>query len=485
MSFSEYCDYDGLGLAELIEKHELTAAELVEAAIACIEAVNPSLNAVAYEGFNDARAMAAEPLADSLFKGVPFALKDLGGNHAGWPTTAGSRILGDARADRDDSLTQRFKKAGLIPLCKTTVPEFGPHPTTETIRYGATRSPWNLDHTPGGSSGGSAALVASGALPLAHANDGGGSIRMPASCSGLVGLKPSRGRVPLDPRDGVVSVFSVDLVVSKTVRDTAASLDAAATWQPGLPFCNPLPTTKYLDAITVLPPRLKIAYATEGEPMDVTLDVEVRKALEHAVDILEDLGHELTPTVPPLNWGEIRSAFPVAFYAPLVPALENASRVFERPLTPEYLEPLTLALYEYARSFSLPEYLDGMQAIARAAADVHDWHKSYRVWVTPVLGEAPWHIGEIDIHGGDLDARERKLARYMPYTGLQNATGQPAICVPIHWTDDGLPIGVQLVAQVGDEAILLQLAAEIERFFPWSHCRPPLWAADIVTGSAP
>jgi amidase len=480
MPFAEYASYDGLGLAALVADGAITPAELVEEAITRIEKHNPRLNAVIYKMYDQARATAGqtttEPSATGrVFHGVPFLLKDILGNYQGVPTTAGCRFMTGVPAARDDTLVARFKAAGLIALGKTNVPECGVLPTTESLLYGPCRNPWSLAHSTGGSSGGSAAAVAAGIVPLAHANDGGGSIRIPAACCGLVGLKPTRARNPLGPDLGdLVSGLVVENVVSRSVRDSAAALDSTCGPEPGDPYCAPPVARPFLDEVRTPPDRLRIAFSTRnlsGAP----LHPECVAAVEATAKLLADLGHIVEEAAPSIDGGMLSGAFLAVFMSGHASMIDGFAMLNGRTPAEQDFEGLTWSLYQFGKQVTASQYLLSIAMLQMAARQVGRFHQTYDCWMTPTLGAPPLRLGTIDVNERDAMAGFAAVAEYLPFTPIQNATGQPAISLPLYWTSDGLPVGIMFSARLGDEATLFQLAGQLEEARPWRGRKPPVW----------
>jgi amidase len=481
---ADLASMDATAQAELVRSGEASPSELVEAAIARVEQLNPELNAVIHELFEEGRAEAESPdLPDGPFKGVPFLFKDLGAAYAGQPLHLGMRALKEAgfRAPVDSYLAERFRAAGFVVIGKTNVPELGILPTTEPVAYGPTRNPWNTDHTPGGSSGGSGAAVASGMVPAAHANDGGGSIRIPASINGLVGLKPTRQRISEGPLIGDnMGGLTVELALTHTVRDTAAILDAVQGSAPGDPYVAPAPSGPYMDEIGV-EPKLRIGVAEQPAVPDLESHPDCVEAVRVARDALVELGHEVSESTPldaamaeALN---LEDTFMTRWAAGQAASLDIFATLLGRELTADDVEPLTWALAEEGRSRSAGKYLvdTGLhQTVSRAIAG---WHESgFDLMLTPTMAEPPVPLGTYDQSGPDpLDAFRRAVPAGA-FTAIFNATGQPAISLPLHWNDEGLPIGVQLVAPFGREDLLIQVAAQLEQARPWADRRPPVFA---------
>ncbi len=467
MGISGYGAMDGLGLAELVANRDVTPGELVEEAIARAEQVNPKLNAVVFADYDRARETARQPLPDGAFRGVPFFLKDVLGFAKGMPTRQGTAFIPAIPSDHDALFTARLRAAGLIFLGKTNVPEFGLVPTTESRLYGSCRNPWNLERSPGGSSGGSAALVAAGVVPLAHANDGGGSTRIPASCCGLIGLKPTRGRVSYAPDFGdVVDGLAIDLVVSRSVRDSAAALDCVAGNVPGDPYYAP-PPDRYLAGIREKPKKLRIAFAS-GKSNGSPLHPDCLAAVQAAARLCEAQGHIVEEASPELDMPALMPAFMAIWSGNLAAGVDFVAQITGQAATSDKFEGLTWGLYEMGRQVSASQYLIAKGVLAQAARNAATFHETYDLWLTATLGTPPVKLGTIQMEEPNPMISFAPLVEYVPFTALQNVTGQPAINVPLSWNDEGLPIGVQFVGRFGDELTLLQLAAQLEQAAPWA-----------------
>ena len=474
----ELARLDATAQAELVRNGEASPVELVDAAIERIEAVNGELNAVIHPLFEKAREAASGELPDGPFKGVPFLLKDLGAAFAGDPLHMGMRFLKEAefRSPHDTYLAQRFRDAGFVTVGKTNTPELGIVPTTEPDAYGATRNPWDRSRSPGGSSGGSAAAVASGMVPVAHANDGGGSIRIPASACGLVGLKPTRQRTSAGPLAGDhMSGLSEELVVSRSVRDTAAVLDAVHGPGPGDPYVAPPPQRLYLDEVGAEPGPLRIGLTTEPL-LDVTPDGVVVEAARDAGRLLESLGHAVEEGGPGgLEGMDVLDTFLTRWMAGQASALDQLGTAVGRQVRSEDVEPLTWALAEEGRRRSAARYLGAVAQHQLAARMIAGWFESgFDLLVTPTMGEQPTLLGAFDDSGPEPIRAINRGVQTAAFTALINATGQPGISLPLHWSDDGLPIGVQLVGRPADEATLFRVSAQLEQARPWRQRRPPV-----------
>jgi amidase len=475
--FPEYARHDGLGLAELVAKGEVTASELVEEAIARIERHDPTLNAVVHRMYDKARATASEqpePGRGGPFQGVPLVVKDILGDCEGEPTTSGSRFLKGNIAAQDSELVARYRRAGLIPLCKTNAPEFGLMPTTEPLAYGPTRNPWNLEHSTGGSSGGSAACVAAGIVPIGHANDGGGSIRIPASCCGLVGLKPTRGRNPLGPLIGdLMGGLVAEHVVTRTVRDSAAVLDCTAGPDVGDPYWAPPPERSFLSEVGRDPGELRVAFWSEPFGVE-SLTPECAQAAREAASLLADLGHRVEEAQPAIDVEAQSQAFITIWAAGCAFTVDAAAQARGVEPTADDIEPLSWAFYQLGQTVSASAYQLAVAALQGISRQVAHFLEDYDVWVTPTLGKPPLRIGELDANA-DVQQAMQPLLNYVPYTPLFNVTGQPAISLPLHQTQTGLPVGVHFAARFGGEGLLLRLAAQIEEAEPWIDRKPPIW----------
>jgi amidase len=474
MAFAEYESHDALGLAALVKAKKVTALELVDEAVGRAEKLNPKLNAIVFKAFDQARDAAKAAKPEGLFAGVPTLLKDMRGGATGMPTRMGSRFMPPIPADHDSTLVARFKKSGLTPLGKTNVPEFGILPTTESKLYGPAHNPYDLTRSTGGSSGGSAASVAARIVPLAHATDGGGSIRIPASACGLVGLKVSRGRITQGPDAAdATSGLSVDNVVTRSVRDTAAALDILSPLDYGDPYFAPPPEGSYLEGHTQKPKRLKIAVSFKmlnGRPHHP----DVLEAVKNTAHLCEQLGHIVEEATPPINSEETTPAFLTLWSSNAAFGIERLVQMFNKPASMDVVEGLTLSLYEQGMNVSAVQHMSAQQTLFRAGRVMAKFHETYDAWLGATLGAPPLKLGTIDIDERNILHAFTPILDYVPFTSIQNATGQPAINLPLQWSADGLPLGVQFVARTGAEMLLLQLAAELEAAQPWISHKPKL-----------
>lgn len=478
---SDYWKYDGLGLAELVRRGEVTASELAETALDAAARLKPLLNAICHDLGDYARAVARSVTADAPFAGVPFLLKDLGAQLQGTPYECGSRLMQGHVSTHTSNLTQRLVHAGLVTIGKTATPEFGAQITTEPALTGITRSPWNPDVTPGGSSGGAAAAVAAGLVPLAHANDGLGSIRIPAANCGLFGLKPTRQRTPAGPFEAEISGGrGVEFVVSRTVRDSAALLDAVHGADVGAPHWAPPPRRPYVEELSVAATSLRIAL------MDRTftgalVHPDCRNAARALGTLCAQLGHVVEESTPHIDWGAYLRAIRTAGSASFAAGLTAAGRATGRRPSPENLEPLTWLSYLEGKGLSAEDYFGALETFAGLQRGLGRFFEQYDILITPMLSQPPALIGWLGTPDHDLDVFWEKFAgeAYSPFAGVFNLTGQPAAAIPCHVTEDGRPIGVQVVARFGDEGALFRLAAQIESAQPWLHNRPEIHVANV------
>jgi amidase len=472
--FAEYEQYDALGLAELVAGGEVSALELLEEAIVRTETHNPLLNAIVTRFFDQAREVARglDPASGPL-AGVPFLIKDL--NYVkGIPCSSGSRLFADVIPDHDAEIVERYRQAGLVLFGKTNTPEIGLDASTESRHLGPCRNPWNTTHSTGGSSGGAGAAVAAGIVPAAHATDGGGSIRIPASCCGLVGLKPSRGRTPLGPDVGEGwGGMSVGHVVSRTVRDSAAFLDATHGPAVGDPYHAPRFEGKFLDECKRDPGRLKIA--VDLDPMTgAELDPACRTAVENTIKLCEQLGHQVVTAFPDFDREEFRSSTPVLVAANVANLVYSRAAALGRELSVEDVEPVTLSTAIRGRKTSAESYAKAVQFLHQTTRKVAAFFEEYDLILSPTLVQPPVPLGWLDTKSDNIDTYHDRFVKFWGFTNLYNATGQPAISLPLHWTDDDLPVGVQFAASYGNESLLLRIASQMEMAKPWFDKRPNL-----------
>lgn len=471
MNFSEYSEYDAVGLADLIKSGQVSAQEVQQLARQAILAVNPTLNALV--------ELFEEPLSSSVigpFAGVPFVVKDLSLHAAGIRTGLGSRLTGEGIVfPHDTDLMARFRQAGLVTLGRAATPEFGFNVTTEPLANGPAHNPWNLARSPGGSSGGSAALVAARAVPVAHGTDGAGSIRIPAAWCGLVGLKPTRGRIPSGPdSDERLSGLGVDFALTRTVRDAAALLDAVSGPGIGDKYFAAPHARPYAQEAGTPPGRLRIAMTTRpwsGAPVDQEyVDTVLSVCRELAA-----LGHDVEEASPQLDWERVVDANLPIWTASVADSALGLAQARGIDLGPDVLEAVTLTCVEYGRQLTAVDLLRALRLCNILSRSVGAFFHSYDVLVTPTVAGPPPLLGTLNQNDPGFDPRSwlNTLFALVPFTPLFNMTGQPAISLPLGQSSEGLPIGVQLVARYGDEATLLRLASQLEQALPWSHRRPP------------
>jgi amidase len=463
---------DATAQAELIRRKQLKPIELVDAAIARIERLNPTLNAVIIPMFELARSAANDPLPDGPFRGVPFLLKDLLASYAGVRMASGSLFLKEFVPEHDSELVVRLRRAGLVIVGKTNTPEFGILPTTEPRVFGPTRNPWSPGRITGGSSGGSAAAVAAGMVPMAHANDGGGSIRIPASCCGLFGMKPTRGRNPLGPDFGdIMNGLVAEHAVTRSVRDSAGLLDATAGPDIGDPYYAPPPVRPFFQEVGADPGKLRIAFTTTA-PSGVPIHADCVRAVHEAAKLCAELGHAVNEAAPTVDAERLVNSFMAVWSVGCAEIIEGAAFLTGRQPTSDQFEELTWVLAQQGRAISGPAYLLAVTALQSIARQVARFFVNYDIWLTPTLAEPPLPLGSFDARPGNpLYGLQRALA-FVPFTPLCNVTGQPAMSVPLFWNAEGLPVGTHFIGRFGDEAALFRLAAQLEAVRPWAARRP-------------
>lgn len=467
-----YSEQDALGLAECVRRGDVTASELVEECIRRIEELNPKLNAVVHKQYDLGRRTAAGELPDGPFHGVPFLLKDILLEWRGVPVTNGCRYYKDYVATTDWEIAKRMRRSGLVLVGKTNVPECGLTPSTEPALFGVTHNPWNEKATAGGSSGGAAVAVAAGMLPLAEATDGGGSIRIPASINGVVGLKPSRGRTTVGP--DLADVWygaGVNLCVSRTVRDTAAFLDVIGGQLPGEPYALPTPAESFLSQVGQSPGRLRIGFVSE-QPDGTPLVPEAAAAVTTAARLCEQLGHHVEEVTA-------RYQFPVETFFRGISVLsaagfEAGAAVVGRPVRPSDVEPIIWSITEHGRRVTGVEHAFDIEALRKFGRYIVDLYSTHDVVITPTQPHPPRPLGTYNLSDPNIDNYMKQVMPDIMFTAALNMSGQPAISLPLHWTREGLPLGTQFIGRIGDEATLLRLAGQIEVALPWKARRPPL-----------
>ncbi len=494
MNFNEYRGHDGLGLAQLLAQKQITAAELLELAISRAEAVNPTLNAIIIPMYELARERAAGPLAGP-FAGVPFLTKDLYQEYAGVPTTYGCKAWKNSGhiAAQHAEITRRWLAAGTVIFGRTNTPEFGAKAITEPEAWGATANPWNPEHVPGGSSGGSAAAVAAGVVPMAGANDGGGSIRIPAGHCGLFGLKPGRGRTPWGPAfNELLQGAAINHVLTRSVRDSAAMLDATHGPETGSFYVLKPPERPYLEEVGRDPGRLKIAYSTRS-PVGTAVDEEAVIAVNKTVSLLQSLGHELEEGEPPVDGVALGRDFVMMWFANVATTVDAIQA--ETSCSDDGFELDTLVMAEFGRTVKASDYVASVLRWNDYSRQLSEFHQRYDLWLSPTMARPPARIGEVAtpswqrmaaramlklhasglmLKSGIIEQMVMENLQWVPYTQLGNLTGTPGMSVPLHWTAEGLPLGVQFLAPPQGEAMLIRLAAQLEEAAPWADRWPVL-----------
>ncbi len=492
MTFEEYRRHDALSLAELIKKGQTTAETLLEIAIRRTEEVNPALNPVIHKMYDEARAAAKYVQQDGPFAGVPFLVKDLGMEVKGTPMRAGCKGYFKYVSVSDSFAVEKMRQAGLVIFGKTNTPEFGLTPFTEPELFGPTRNPWNPEHTTGGSSGGSAAAVASGIVPMATANDGGGSIRIPASCCGLFGLKPSRGRVSWGRMFGEMwNGAAVEGCVSRSVRDSAAYLDAIMGAGPGDPYTIEAPKRPYLQEVGTSPGKLRIAFTT-AHTLGLEVDPACRKAVETAVAVLRGEGHTVEEVDLPYQKEELTRAFLTIVAGETAAELQVLAGFLGRKVRPGDVEPNTYALHLLGKSYSAADYAYAKRGWNELCRRIGAFHARYDLLLTPTLAKRPFRTGALKNTPAEsrlisvvntvglgsavraqVDQLAEKIYDWMPWTAFANMTGQPSMSVPVHRTEEeNLPVGVMFTGRFGEEDLMFRLAGQMEKAAAWKDKFP-------------
>ena len=476
---AEYDKLDSVAMADLVRRGEVKAEELLDEAIARTEARDTVLNAVTTRFFDHARTRIAKGLPDGPLTGVPFLLKDLGVYYAGFPTTNASRLFAGVTSPVDSTLADRYVRAGLVIFGKSNLSEFGLSATSESEMLGICRNPWGLEHTTGGSSGGAASAVAGGIVPSAHAADGGGSIRIPAAHCALFGLKPTRGRIPLGPHISESwAGMTIHHAVTRSVRDSAVLLDISHGAAPGDPYHAPPAADSYLQLADRDPARLRVAVSLKSFE-GVELDAEVKASVEQAAQLCASLGHEvewvdLDTVISDEEYLQCRASI---IHASMYTSLLRRNQQLGRSWSVAELESITGLFGEAGKTVPAQAYLSGIQTLQRVSRSLGQQFLNWDVLLGPVTARPPHRLGVVDMQSTDLDAYKATARKQAGYTSIWNVTGHPAMSVPLAWSTEGLPIGVQFVGRFGDEATLFQLAGQLERASPWAHKRPALWPA--------
>ena len=495
--FAEMSNYDGLGLAALVRGGDVAPLDLVEEVITRIERTNPRLGAIVTPMYDEARRVAAGPLPDGPFRGVPFLMKDLLAAYAGVPLRSGSRFYAGHVPTTDSEIVRRYRAAGLIAVAKTATSELGVVPYVETAAHGDAHNPWDETRITGGSSGGSAAAVAARIVPIATGGDGGGSIRIPAACCGIFGLKPTRARTPCGPDHSELwQGAAVQHVLTRSVRDSAAVLDATAGPEPGAPYHLPAPATPFLAEVTTEPGKLRIAFTTRPL-LGGAVDPACVAAVADTVRMLEQLGHDVVEAAPDVDASAFARAFFTMICGEVSAEISAAERRLGRKARFKDFEFSTWALKLLGRSISAADFVAAQHALHAAARRVAPFFQQHDVLLTPTLARPPVTHRSLQPKGAEASVMKAlgqlragrtmnlllsltpsvdRVYEFIPYTPVFNITGQPAMSVPLHWSPEGLPIGVQFVGRYADEATLLRLAGQLERARPWHDRVPPIHA---------
>jgi len=426
--------------------------------------------------YEQARQAASAELPQGPFTGVPFLVKDLGCAYAGVRMTFGSAFLRDYVPAFDSELAVRHKRAGLVTMGKTSTSEFGLLTTAEPSLFGPCRNPWNTDRSTGGSSGGSAAAVAAGIVPMAHGGDGGGSLRIPASCCGVFAIKPTRARNPVGPEYGdLYGGLPVEHAITRSVRDSAALLDATSGPDIGDPYWAPPPKQPFAEEVGANPGRLRIAF-TVASPTGVPVHPDCVSAVREAAALCADLGHDVEEASIPVDAAGLVDAFVTAFSSGLAWNIDHMARVIGRNPTPDQFEPLTWAFYQVGSQHSAAQYLEAVAALQKTTRQIGRFFTDYHLWLTPTVTEPPLPLGAFDPTPEDPLQGISRMAVFIPFTPIANFTGQPAMSVPLSWNSEDLPVGAHFLGRFGDEATLFRLAAQMEEARPWTRRRPPVSA---------
>ncbi len=467
MNYEEYFSYDALGLAELVRTKKISQSELLEIALNLTDILDPELNAIPIKHYELAREKAKLSTQDGIFNGVPFLLKDLNNYWENTVTSGGSRALENIKADHTSELVKRTLNAGLNIFGKTNSPELGLTVTTEPKLYGPTRNPWNLDYSSGGSSGGASSAVAAGIVPMAQASDGGGSIRIPASCCGLFGLKPTRARTPLGPVSlegwGGQSIFHC---VSVSVRDSAALLDVTCGPEKGAPYRSAHQDSSFLEQINKEPSSLKIGFLDQSE---IEIHEDVKDSMNSTIKLCEELGHSVENTSLTFSSDEITFAIVTIISANVAYAVDSQSNQTKREISNDFFEKVTLQMSENGKKFSATDYIKAIKINHRLGQELERMFDRFDLLLSPVLSTPPVKIGYINMNSSDMATYIERLSKYSPFTGIFNQSGQPSMSVPLFRSTNNLPIGSMFSASYGNENLLFSLAGQLEKAKPWKN----------------
>lgn len=477
MKLSEYAKYDGLGLAELVKSRQISPRELAETALAAIDKLNGEINAVIGKTPEEMERTLGEGPASGCFEGVPFLIKDIGAHYANVPMECASRLFSGYAPPHDSELAARFKRSGLVLVGRSNAPEFGDSISTEPVKNGPTRNPWNFKHSPGGSSGGAAAAVASGMVPVAHANDGGGSIRIPASCCGVFGLKPTRGRQTWGPdNDEFMFGFGCEHIVSRSVRDSAAMLDATAGPDVGERHLLPKQSLSFWEASKREPKKLRIAFSITSPAGAPKLHEDCKRAVLETAKLCEDLGHEVFEAAPDITHEESCAVWRDAAAPFLAAVVREFCQATGRVVGEDSVEATSRALYEYGLQMRAVDIIGALNMVNMISRRLGKFFLDCDLWLSPIMTSPPPVLGVLNANeeGVSADGWIKKIFDVSAFCTMFNISGQPAMSVPLHWTKDGLPIGVQFAARFAEEETLFSLAGQLERAQPWINRVPPL-----------
>lgn len=474
MKVEDYIAYDALGLADLVRKGDVTPDELLDCALRRVEETNPTLNAVIGLFEDEARAAIKRGLPEGPFGGVPFLVKDLRIAMAGRVTGSGGRVFADGAPSKADSaIVAAYRAAGLVIFGKTNTPELGLNPVTEPEAFGPTLNPWNLELTAGGSSGGAASAVAAGMAPAGHASDGGGSIRIPASCCGVFGLKPSRGRVSTAPFAEGWGGMSTQHAITWSVRDSAAMLDVECQPQPGDPYWHPAPAISFLEETKRAPGRLRVAFSTQSLRTGGEVAPACAAAVKEAAALCADLGHDVEEAKLDLDIGAYSQAFMILVCANIALSIDQAGSARGRAVQEGEVEPLTWDTALMGRDITGAQYADAVYTVQTITRQAAAFFGRFDVLILSTLGREPVPLGYLAPSAENLPNYGPRISEFMPNTQLFNGTGQPAMSAPLHVAPSGMPVGVQFIARAGEEGLLFRLGAQLETARPWANRRPP------------
>ncbi len=475
----EYPQFDGTDLANLIKDRQISSADVIDTVFYLIEKLNPKLNAIVRPLENEARRTLEAGVSDGPFVGVPIVLKDEYLSVANVPNDQSSRLAAGWSRPYDTSLVSSYRNAGIVPVAKTNLPELGASVTTDATLYGPCATPWDITRNSGGSSGGSASAVAAGIVPLGYSNDGAGSIRIPASCCGVFGLKPTRARVSTAPDGGEYwNGLVIEHAITRSVRDSAALLDATDGPKLGDYYCAPVKERPFLDEVTTEPRPLRIAFSA-SPPFDAEVSPDCVAAMEDTAKLCESLGHHVEEAAPDFDGEKMAEALGALLCIHLSFGIDAMSDITGRPVNAETVEQATLALAQRGAEMSAVDLLGILELFTATARQTAPFWETYDLFLTPTLASPPVEHGYIYTNDPDADRYLDRWLKFVPFTPLANITGAPAMSVPLFWNADGLPIGSHFIGRFGDEATLFQLAGQLERAAPWAGKHPPVgaWSA--------